>query len=211
MEEIPLDSSPDSSADAPVAAAPARHFLLHKPYGYLCQFGSGARAERNKKFLGLLGDFPPGTMPIGRLDEDSEGLLLLTTDGRVSERIRRKDVEKEYYAQVDGVLTDAAVAQLAAGVEIVYRTDVYRTLPCRAERLDAAPDFAPRSRKIRDDRHGPTSWVRLTINEGKFRQVRKMTAAVGCPTLRLVRVRVGQQTLGDLPPGAWREVAELRA
>lgn len=188
---------------------PHRHFLLHKPYGYLCQFGSEARAERNKKFLGALGDFPAGTMAIGRLDEDSEGLLLLTTDGKVSERIRRKDVEKEYYAQVDGLMTDEAVARLRAGVEISHRTQVYHTLPCRAELLAETPAFGPRGRKIRDDRHGPTSWVSITVSEGKFRQVRKMTAAVGFPTLRLVRVRVGAQTLGDLAAGEWREVTEL--
>ena len=200
----------DEPVAAPVGALPHRHFLLYKPFGYLSQFGSGAAAERNKKFLGELGDFPAGTMPIGRLDEDSEGLLLLTTDGLVSERIRRKDVEKEYYAQVDGLITHEAVAQLAAGVAIVHRQEVYHTLPCRARRLDAAPDLPARGRKIRDERHGPTSWVSITVSEGKFRQVRKMTAAVGFPTLRLVRVRVGAQTLGDLLPGAWQEVAELR-
>ncbi len=188
---------------------PHRHFLLHKPFGYLSQFSSEARAERNKKFLGALHDFPEGTMPIGRLDEDSEGLLLLTTDGKVSERIRRKDVEKEYYAQVDGRITDEAVALLQAGVAIVHRTEVYHTLPCRAARLDPPPGFAPRSRKIRDERHGPTSWVSITVTEGKFRQIRKMTAAVGFPTLRLVRVRVGAQVLGTLVPGEVREVAEL--
>jgi 23S rRNA pseudouridine2457 synthase len=205
-------AAPVAAATAPApeaAAAFHRHFLLHKPFGYLSQFSSEARGEKNKKFLGALGDFPAGTMPIGRLDEDSEGLLLLTTDGKVSERIRRKDVEKEYYAQVDGRITDEAVAQLRAGVEIVHRTEGYHTLPCRAERLATAPDFPPRSRKIRDDRHGPTSWVSITVNEGKFRQVRKMTAAVGFPTLRLVRVRVGQQTLDGLASGEWREVAEL--
>ena len=188
-----------------------RHFLLYKPFGYLSQFASAARAEKNKKFLGALGDFPAGTMPIGRLDEDSEGLLLLTTDGRVSERIRRPDVEKEYYAQVDGCITDAAVARLRAGVEIVHRQEVYHTRPCEARRLEAAPELPPRGRKIRDERHGPTSWVSIAVTEGKFRQVRKMTAAVGFPTLRLVRVRVGAHTLGGLQPGEWREVGELVA
>ena len=148
-------------------------------------------------------------MSIGRLDEDSEGLLLLTTDGKVSERIRRKDVEKEYYAQVDGLMTEAALTQLRAGVAISHRTEVYHTLPGRAEILPEPPAFGPRGRKIRDDRHGPTSWVSITVNEGKFRQIRKMTAVVGFPTLRLVRVRVGQQHLGALAAGEWREVAEL--
>jgi 23S rRNA pseudouridine2457 synthase len=186
-----------------------RHFLLYKPFGYLSQFGSGARAEKNKKFLGAFGDFPEGTMPIGRLDEDSEGLLLLTTDGKESERLRRKDVEKEYYAQLDGRITDEALAQLRAGVLIVHRQETYQTLPGAAHRLDPAPDLPP-GRRVRSDRHGPTSWISLTLTEGKFRQVRRMTAAVGFPTLRLVRVRVGGHRLDALQPGEWRELAELR-
>ncbi|MFD2785782.1 pseudouridine synthase [Hymenobacter rubripertinctus] len=188
----------------------SRHFLLHKPFGYLSQFRSeDAREARKKKFLGALHDFPAGTMAIGRLDEHSEGLLLLTTDGRVSERIRRKDVEKEYYAQVDGLITEEAVAQLQTGVAIGVDGGIYRTLPCAAFRLPAPPDLPPRTRKIRDDRHGPTSWVSITVTEGKNRQVRKMTAAVGFPTLRLVRVRIGTIGLAGLVAGEVREVAAL--
>ena len=187
-----------------------RHFLLHKPFGYLSQFRSeDAREARRKKFLGELHDFPAGTMAIGRLDEHSEGLLLLTTDGRVSERIRRKDVEKEYYAQVDGLITDEAVAQLQTGVDIGVDGGIYRTLPCAAFRLSAPPELPPRTRKIRDDRHGPTSWVSISVKEGKNRQVRKMTAAVGFPTLRLVRVRIGEIGLAALPAGEVREVTAL--
>ena len=182
---------------------PHRHFLFHKPYGYLSQFAG----EANKKKLGEFHDFPPGIMAIGRLDEDSEGLLLLTTDGQVSEAVRSKQVEKEYYAQVNGLLDDDALAQLRAGVEIGIHSVRYRTGPCAARRLDPAPAFAPRSRRIRDDRHGPTSWVSVTLTEGKYRQVRKMTAAVGCPTLRLVRVRIGSIWLGALAPGSVVEVA----
>ncbi|MBD2714128.1 pseudouridine synthase [Microvirga sp. STR05] len=189
---------------------PHRHFLLFKPFGYLSQFVSeDAREARKKKFLGVLHDFPEGTMSVGRLDEHSEGLLLLTTDGRVSERVRRKDVEKEYYAQVDGLITDEAVALLQQGVEIGVPEGRYRTLPCAAFRLPAPPDLPPRPRKIRDDRHGPTSWVSITVTEGKYRQVRKMTAAAGFPTLRLVRVRIGHIRLGGLQPGEVREVPEL--
>lgn len=162
---------------------------------------------KKKRFLGELGDFPAGTMAIGRLDEDSEGLLLLTTDGRVSEQVRSRHVEKEYYAQVDGLLTPEALARLQAGVEISIHGTPYRTLPSQARLLVTAPDLPPRGRRIRDERHGPTSWVAITVREGKFRQVRKMTAAVGFPTLRLVRVRVGDIRLGDLPAGASREVA----
>jgi 23S rRNA pseudouridine2457 synthase len=191
---------------------PHRHFLLHKPYGYLSQFVSAfAKEAKKKRFLGELHDFPPGTMAIGRLDEDSEGLLLLTTDGRLSEAIRSRHVEKEYYAQVDGLLTDEALTQLQQGVNISIHGQAYTTTPCQARRLDVAPELPARARRIRDDRHGPTSWVSLTLTEGKFRQVRKMTAAVGFPTLRLVRVRVGGLWLNGLAPGAVRELPDLAA
>ena len=146
---------------------------------------------RKKRFLGELHDFPPGTMAVGRLDEDSEGLLLLTTDGLLSEQLRSRHVEKEYYAQVDGLLTLEALAALQQGVGISLHGQAYRTLPGRARLLAAPPELPPRARRIRDERHGPTSWVALILTEGKNRQVRKMTAAVGFPTLRLVRVRVG--------------------
>jgi 23S rRNA pseudouridine2457 synthase len=183
-----------------------RHFIIHKPYGYLCQF---VCELKRKKLLDELYDFPEGTMAIGRLDEHSEGLLLLTTDGRVSEFIRGKKTEKEYYAQVDGLISDEAIAFLQQGVEIGIRDVKYTTKPCKAFRLEKIPDFAPRSRKIRDDRHGPTSWVSITLTEGKFRQIRKMTAAVGFPTLRLIRVRIGDIYLGDIKPGEVREVESL--
>jgi 23S rRNA pseudouridine2457 synthase len=185
-----------------------RHFLLHKPAGYLSQFISAfPREARLKRFLGELYDFPPGTMAVGRLDEDSEGLLLLTTDGRLSEAVRSRHIEKEYYAQVDGLVTDDALAQLRQGVAISIQGKAYRTGPCLARGLAQAPDLAPRVRPVRDDRHGPTSWLSLTLTEGKFRQVRKMTAAVGLPTLRLVRVRIGPWYLGDLAPGQVQELA----
>lgn len=145
-------------------------------------------------------------MSIGRLDEDSEGLLLLTTDGKVSAQIRSKSVEKEYYVQVDGIITDEAVAQLQLGVVIGSGTNSYQTLPGKAFRIEPAPNFPSPGRRIRDERHGPTSWVSITISEGKFRQVRKMTAAVGFPTLRLVRVRIGDIELGQLRPGEVIEV-----
>lgn len=181
-----------------------RHFIIYKPYGYLSQFTYNLK--RNKKLLGELYDFPENTMAIGRLDEDSEGLLLLTTDGMMSEIVRSKKVEKEYYVQVDGLIDETAAEQLRQGVEIGFKGTRYTTQPCKAELLHTIPDFPERGRKIRDARHGPTSWISVTVTEGKFRQVRKMTAAVGFPTLRLVRVRVGAVQLGNLKPG---EVAEL--
>ncbi|TGE14088.1 pseudouridine synthase [Hymenobacter elongatus] len=196
-EPIPIPTS------EPEADLIHRHFMVHKPYGYLSQF---VCELKKKKLLGLLHDFPAGTMSIGRLDEASEGLLLLTTDGKTSELIRDKKIEKEYYAQVDGLITDEAVEQLRQGVEIGLHGGKYQTLPCQAFRLEAAPTFGDRGRKIRDDRHGPTSWVSIIVTEGKFRQVRKMTAAVGFATLRLVRVRIGGIELGDLAAGDVREV-----
>ncbi|MGL2988304.1 pseudouridine synthase [Flavobacterium sp. RSSA_27] len=181
-----------------------RHFLLHKPYGYLSQFIYVLK--RKKRLLGELYDFPQGTMAIGRLDEDSEGLLLLTTDGKVSEHIRSQKVAKEYYVQVDGIITPEAIEQIKKGVEIGFNGTKYTTKPCEAFMVNEIPDFGPRGKKIRDERHGPTSWASITVKEGKFRQVRKMTAAVGFPTLRLVRVRVGNVQLNHLQAGEVLEV-----
>lgn len=183
-----------------------RHFIIHKPFGHLSQFVSNQTKQRNKKFLGDLYDFPEDTMSIGRLDEDSEGLLLLTTDGKVSELVRSKEIEKEYYAQIDGEISTDALEQLTNGVEIGIFGKKYQTLPCKVSKLTTLPDFPPRSKKIRDERHGPTSWVSITITEGKFKQVRKMTAAVGFPTLRLIRVRIGHLLLNNLKPGEVLEV-----
>ena len=166
-----------------------QHFKIFKPHGFLSQFVQEAR--RKKKLLGDLANFPDKTMAIGRLDHDSEGLLLLTTDGMMSYKVRDKGIEKEYYVQVDGDITENAIAQLHNGVEITVNGAIYLTLPCKAFKLDEEPKLPPRGRNIRDPRHGPTSWVSITINEGKNRQIRKMTAAVGFPTLRLVRVRIG--------------------
>ena len=177
-----------------------QHFILHKPYGYLSQFINN-QTKRKKKMLGELYDFPEGTMAIGRLDVNSEGLLLLTTDGKVSEFIRSKKVEKEYYVQVDGIISKSEI-------EILKKGKKYTTKPCKAM-LISVPNFPNRTQKIRDERHGPTSWISITINEGKFRQVRKMTAAVGFPTLRLVRVRIGTILLKDLMVGEVKEVADF--
>tara|TARA_R100000935_G_C2770946_1_gene137624 strand:- start:70 stop:522 length:453 start_codon:yes stop_codon:yes gene_type:complete len=140
-------------------------------------------------------------MAIGRLDEDSEGLLFLTTSGKMSELVRSKDVEKEYYGQLDGIITKEAIEQLQNGVSIGINGKKYLTAPCKVSILDPIPSFPERSKKIRDDRHGPTSWISITLTEGKFRQVKKMTAAVGYPTLRLVRYRIGNEFLAEMHPG----------
>lgn len=180
-----------------------RHFILHKPYGVISQFINPNK--RKKKLLGELFDFPKRTMAIGRLDVPSEGLLLLTTDGKVSAHIRSKKIEKEYFVQVDGIITQKEINQLKKGVEIGFNGTKYKTQPCKAA-LISPPNFSNRTQKIRDERHGPTSWVSITITEGKFRQVRKMTATVGFPTLRLIRVRIGAIFLDDLEVGAVKEV-----
>ena len=180
-----------------------QHFIINKPWGMISQFVNPAK--RKKKLLGDLYNFPEGTMAIGRLDVPSEGLLLLTTDGKVSAEIRSNKYEKEYYVQVDGVITKEAVEKLKTGVEIGIKGTTYITKPGKAFSIKD-PKFPLRSQKIRDERHGPTSWVSIIIREGKFRQVRKMTAAVGFPTLRLIRVRIGEIELGNLEISGVKEV-----
>lgn len=178
-----------------------QHFIIYKPYGYLSQFTSNAKKQQNKRFLGDLGDFPEGVMSIGRLDEKSEGLLLLTTDGKTSDYVNSQKVEKEYYALVDGDIPLEAIRQMSKGVEIGFNGKKYQTKPCKIYKLAETPNLPERSKKIRDSRHGPTTWISITLKEGKFRQVRKMTSAVGFPTLRLVRVRVGSIHLSGMNVG----------
>ena len=188
-----------------------RHYLLNKPHSMLSQFTTRQTRQtrrRNKRMLGELYDFAPGTMAIGRLDEHSEGLLLLTTDGKESERIRSAGVEKEYYAQVLGEVGDGAFAKLRGGLEIRLDGGAYSTRPCLACAIPA-PGFSFLPRRRHREQHGPASWVSLTLREGKYRQARKMLAAVGHPVIRLVRVRVGALELGGLGAGEVKEVAAL--
>lgn len=185
------------------------HFLIYKPYGFLSQFITNQQKRGKHKLLGELYGFPEKTMAVGRLDAKSEGLLLLTTDGKVSDFITtRGGVEKEYYVQLDGAITTEAIEQLQKGVEIGFDGKKYMTKPCKVSAIDT-PDLPVRSKKIRDARHGPTPWISVTLTEGKFRQVRKMTSAVGFPTLRLVRVRVGDILLGNMQVGEVKEVEKL--
>ncbi len=186
-----------------------RHFIIYKPYGYLSQFYSNSRQQQKKRFLGELYDFPEKAMAIGRLDEKSEGLLLITTDGKTSDYVNSQKVDKEYYALVDGEISEEAIAKLQAGVEIGFDGKKYITKPCKVFKLKSIPELPERSKKIRDARHGPTSWVSITLNEGKFRQVRKMTSAVGFSTLRLVRVRVGAIQLNAMNSGDVIEVNDF--
>ncbi len=168
------------------------HYILNKPYNCLSQFIYEGKRKKSKHLLGELYNFPEGTMAIGRLDEDSEGLLFLTTDGMMSHKVRSKKVEKEYYVQVDGIITNEAIEKIKKGVEIGFKGTKYITKPCKAFLINDEPELPIEKRPIRDERHGPKSWASITVTEGKFRQVRKMTAAVGYPTLRLVRVRIGE-------------------
>jgi len=149
-------------------------------------------------------------MSIGRLDEKSEGLLLLTTNGKVSKLISSNKFEKEYYVQVDGIIDQRAIDRLKDGVEITVKKEPYTTTPCQAKILDEEPLFLGVSKHVRDARHGPTSWLSITLTEGKFRQVRKMTAAVGFPTLRLVRVRIANTIIEGMKPGEVIEVNQFK-
>jgi 23S rRNA pseudouridine2457 synthase len=189
----------NSLSELPKPSKNHQHYKIFKPYGFLSQFLPESR--KKKHLLGELFNFPDKTMAIGRLDHDSEGLLLLTTDGMMSYKVRNKGVEKEYYVQVDGEITQQAISQLQNGVEISINKAKYLTLPCNAFKLEGEPKLPSRGRKIRDQRHGPTSWLSITLCEGKNRQIRKMTAAVGYATLRLVRVRIGNIHIDNLIAG----------
>ncbi len=176
----------------------SRVVLFNKPFGVLCQFGE----QDGRPVLADHID-RPGVYPAGRLDHDSEGLLLLTDDGLLQARIAdpRFKLAKTYWAQVDGAISDAAIARLAAGVEL----NDGPTLPADCHRLET-PALWERVPPVRYRAAIPTSWIALTIREGRNRQVRRMTAAVGFPTLRLVRVAIGPWSLEGLAPGEWKEI-----
>lgn len=176
----------------------ARLILFNKPYGVLSQFtdeGSGRPTLAHHIDL-------PGIYPAGRLDRDSEGLLILTDDGKMQARIADPKFKKPktYLVQVEGVPNDAALAALVSGVTLKDGP----TRPASARRIDA-PDLWPRVPPVRYRKSVPDTWLELTITEGRNRQVRRMTAHVGHPTLRLVRWRIGDWSLDGLAPGEWRE------
>lgn len=175
---------------------------FNKPYGVLSQFTPDGSANRPLLEFGL----PGGVYAIGRLDADSEGLLLLSDEASLNQRLLQPQQghEREYWAQVERVPTPGTLARLESGVMIQGR----RTLPCRAWKLEPQPEVVPRNPPIRFRKAVPTCWIGLELIEGKNRQVRRMTAAVGCPTLRLIRVRIGQYWLGDLAAGHWKELTE---
>ncbi len=182
------------------ADLPRSIVLLHKPYGVLCQFTADGGRRTLAEFIEARDVYPAG-----RLDADSEGLVVLTNDGALQARIAdpRHAVTKTYWVQVEGSPTGAQLAHLRRGIALRDFT----TAPARAEVIAEPPTLAPREPPIRVRKAIPTAWLALTIGEGRNRQVRRMTAAVGLPTLRLVRYRVGSWTLDGLAPGQTRSVA----
>ncbi|HEX4046297.1 MAG TPA: pseudouridine synthase [Elusimicrobiota bacterium] len=179
--------------------AKTRIVLLYKPYGTVSQFTE----SEGKPTLARYG-LPAGVYPAGRLDHDSEGLLLLTDDGGLNHRLTdpKKGHPRAYWVQVERVPDEAALEKLRRGVELADG----RTLPCKVRRLEGEPDLPPRDPPIRFRLNVPAVWLELTLTEGRNRQVRRMTAAVGHPTLRLVRSGIGRLTLKGLEPGKWRWV-----
>jgi len=172
-----------------------------KPYGVLTQFTPDQPGQRT------LADFafPPRVYPLGRLDLESEGLLLLSEEAGLNNKLLDPSAAhaRTYLAEVEGTPTAQALQTLRrGGIDLKG----HRTLPCQAQLLDAPPQLPPRDPPVRFRKAIPTSWIELTLTEGKNRQVRRMTAAVGFPTLRLVRVAIGRLTLGDMEPGTWREL-----
>lgn len=180
-----------------------RHFVINKPYGYLSQFINNKR--RKKKLLGDLHDFPEGTMAIGRLDVKSEGLLMLTTNGKLSQLVRGQKIEKEYWVEVDGILNQKKIDTLTSGTVLKIEGRNFKTLPAKVISIPPPSFDFMENRKVRDLRHGKTSWLSICLREGKFHQVRKMTAAVGHPTLRLIRYRIGEEKLDQLKVGEVQE------
>lgn len=205
---MPRTSNPRSPHPAAVRPSPRRVakappveprlLLLNKPFDVLTQFNDADGRATLKDFVPV-----PGVYPAGRLDRDSEGLLLLTNDGRLQARIAdpKHKLPKTYWVQVEGEASEAQLQQLREGVTL----NDGPTLPAEARRLQD-PTLWPRTPPVRFRKSVPTCWLELIIREGRNRQVRRMTAAVGLPTLRLVRVRIGPWALDGLQPGEWREV-----
>ena len=183
-----------------------RYYKFNKPYGYLSQFSNEVKWKGLSQILNL----PKDVYGVGRLDAESEGLLLLTNDTSINQRLLlpKNKHERCYYVQVDGKITEEAIAQLAKSVNIKVSKKAYYTLPAKAS-ICAQPDFIwDRVPPIRIRKSIPTSWLKLILIEGKNRQVRKMTAAVGFPTLRLVRFSIEQLSLAHLKPGEIKEYDE---
>lgn len=176
---------------------------FHKPFGVLSQFTPDGSAHRTLAEF----EFPKNVYPLGRLDADSEGLLLLSDEPGLNTQLLdpKNGHTRTYWAQVERIPSTDTLHQLSQGVRIEGRP----TLPCRAWLLDPQPSLPPRDPPIRYRKTVPDCWIGLELTEGKNRQVRKMTAAIGHPTLRLIRMKIGHLALLDLPPGSWRELSPL--
>lgn len=186
-----------------------RYFLFYKPYQVLTQFS----AEGEKKTLAqFFKNIPKDIYPVGRLDFDSEGLLLLSNDKKLTQQLLepRNKHERTYYVQVEGQVDERARQQLEKGVTINVDGNLYKTLPAQAKIIDTEPNLPERNPPIRFRKNIPTTWLALTLHEGKNRQVRKMTAAVGFPTLRLVRYSIGALSIDGWDSGQIEELNEQK-
>lgn len=197
--------------------SPYRYVLFYKPYNVLCQFTDEAEGDRSSPDASHAADTPPlrqtlkdyisipDVYPVGRLDQDSEGLLLLTNDGQFQHRLINPKFQhpRTYWVQVERIPDAAALQQLRQGVTI----QGYQTRSAQVRLLETEPELPPRNPPIRFRKHVPTAWIEITLTEGRNRQVRRMTASVGFPTLRLVRVGIADLRLDGLAPGQWREVS----
>jgi len=182
-----------------------QYFIVYKPYQVLSQFSKVDDKKTLKDFFKV----PSDVYPIGRLDFDSEGLLLLSNDSSLNHRILHPAFkhEREYWVQVDGMITNEALQQLANGVHIKVEGKLYNTAKCKASLFTSEPDVPVRIPSIRFRKEIPSPWISLILTEGKNRQVRKMTAAVGFPTLRLIRRRIQNITIDNMHPGEMLELS----
>jgi 23S rRNA pseudouridine2457 synthase len=183
-----------------------RYLIFHKPYGVLTQFTDNDNSSPNNSRPTLKDYIPVASVyPVGRLDLDSEGLLLLTNHGQLQHKLSdpRFQHSRTYWVQVENIPDDLAIAQLQTGVVI---KGGYKTRPAKVRLLAEPPNLPPRHPPIRDRASIPTAWLEMTLTEGKNRQVRRMTASVGFPTLRLVRVAIAHLQLDDLALGQWRDL-----
>lgn len=182
------------------------YFVAHKPYQVLSQFSS----EDGKPTLKNFFDVPSNVYPVGRLDYDSEGLLVLTDDKKLNKLLLdpNQKHEREYWVQVEGIISEVAINQLQQGVFIQSNGKKYLTKKSVVNKFSSSPEVMERTPPIRFRKNIPDSWISIVLTEGKNRQVRKMTASVGYPTLRLIRYRIENITLAELKPGEMRKVSQ---